>query len=162
IEMTDTQRTSPEVPKPFDSRLQAGERAAVTRKLKEYNQAIFSYRATNLGADEAARGEVFEVAKAGSIPMIVTAAGAAPAAGLEKLAEEFDVKVAVESNGDPKAVMAAVQGRGRRIGIAADLSMWAHAGVKPADGLAAVHDRLMQVDVHDARPLADFFLALYR
>src|SRR6185369_17224510 len=111
IEMTNTQRTSFEVPKPFDYRLQAGERNAVVRRLKEYNQAILAYRIDNLGDDATAR-KYFEFAKAVNIPLIVTAADAATAARLDPLAEEFGIDVAILGD------KASVAGRGKRIGIA--------------------------------------------
>src|SRR3954452_14194157 len=91
IEMSNTQRTSPEVPKPFDYRLQKGERNAVLRRLKEYNSAIFAYRIDNLG-DVAAQRQHFEFAKSIGIPLIVTSGDAA---ALDKLAEEFGINVAL-------------------------------------------------------------------
>src|SRR5439155_13917045 len=72
----------------------------------------------------------------------------------------------------------ALDGRGKRMGVAADLGAWAQDGIKPVDGLAIVKDRLMVADVRDrsaigakgkdvtlgsgASGLADFFLAAFR
>src|SRR3954467_6094636 len=50
LEVASTVRTSAEVPKPFDYRLQTGERAAVVRRLREYNQAILAYRVADIGS----------------------------------------------------------------------------------------------------------------
>ena len=74
--------------------------------------------------------------------------------------------------------MRAVEGRGKRVGVAADLGAWMQAGVKPVDGLAIVKDRLLLVNVADrsalgaggrdvplgtgAGGLGDFFLAAWR
>ncbi len=143
IEMTNTQRTSPEVPKPFDYRLQTGERNAVLRRLKEYNQSIFAYRIDNLG-DEATQRKHFEFAKAVNIPLIVTSGD--PVA-LEKLADEFGVSVALL-----KASPAALQGRSKRIGIAAEA-----AGALPASP-----DRLMYVTAGSNGGSSEFFLAAYK
>ena len=177
IEITNTQRTSPEVPKPFDYRLQAGERNAVVRRLREYNQQILAYRVDNIG-DAATQRKYFEFAKAVNVPLIVTAADSSAAASLDRLADEFGIDVAVVSEKDPKVALAAVQGRGKHIGIAADLGGWMRENIKPTDGLPQVHDRLMYVDVHDRSALGakgkdvvlgsgagsypDFFLAAYR
>jgi hypothetical protein len=86
--------------------------------------------------------------------------------------------VAVESKKDPKGVMTALQGRSKRIGVAADLGGWIQEGVKPVDGLAAVKDKLMMVTVSDrsafgakghdvtlgagVADLDNFFLAAFR
>ena len=178
IEISSTQRTSPEVPKPFDYRLQAGERAAVVRHLREYNQAIYAYRVESMGAGEAEQRKVFDFAKSINVPLIVTKADASSAASLDKLASEFGISVAIESNRDPKAALAVLQGRSKHMGVAADLAGWMREGIKPVDGLAQVHDRLMEVEVRDhsvlgakgkdvipgsgAAGLPDFFLAAYR
>jgi type 1 glutamine amidotransferase len=143
IEMTNSQRTSPEVPKPFDYHLQKGERNAVLRRLKEYNQSIFAYRIDNPG-DAATQRQHFEFAKAVNIPLIVTSGDAA---GLEKLADEFGINVALT-----KSSAAAIQGRGKRIGLAID----------SADGLPQSPDRLMYVTTNANGKSAEFFLAAYR
>ena len=120
---------------------------------------------------------MFEFAKAINAPLIVTSADAANPAELDKLAEEFGINVALESKGDPKAVMAALEGRGKRMGVSAHLGGWAQAGVKAVDGLAIVKDKLMHVTAADrsalnararavalgdgAAGIGDFFLAVY-
>jgi type 1 glutamine amidotransferase/sugar phosphate isomerase/epimerase len=178
VEASSAQITSFEVPKPLDHRLQPGERGAVVYRLRELNQQILSYRIDRLGADEAARRQVFELVKSLNVPLIVVGADTANLAEVDKLAEEFGINVAVESRSDPKAVLASLDGRGKRLGIAADLGGWIQDGVKPADALAAVKDRLLLVRASDrsalgakGRPvplgegaggIADFFLAAYR
>lgn len=160
VEALSTQRVSPEVPKPLDARLQTGERAAIVYLLRELKQDIYAYRIENLGADDAARRKVFEFAKSINVPLIVT--GAAPP-GVDKLADEFSINVAVESHGDPKALLASLPAN-KRVGIAGDLDGWMHAGIKPVDGLALVKDRLMAVNIRDINSAAvpPFFLAAYR
>jgi type 1 glutamine amidotransferase len=178
VEASNTQITSYEVPKPLDQRLQANERSAVVYRLREIAESIAAYRVDNIGADAAVRRRVFEFAKAVNVPMIITSADAASPAELDALAEEFDVNVALESRGDPKAVMAALDGRSRRMGVSAHLGGWAQAGIKAVDGLALVKDRLLHVTAADrsalnararavalgegAAGLGDFFLAAYR
>jgi sugar phosphate isomerase/epimerase/type 1 glutamine amidotransferase len=181
VEAVSTQITAAEVPKPLDPRLQAGERNAVVYRLRELNQQVLAYRADDLGADAASRRRVFELAKAINAPLIVTqpgTPGVSDLAQLETLAEELGVSVAIESRSDPQSLVSSLQGRGKRIGVAADLGAWMHDGVLPAEGLRAVKDRLLLVRVSDrsalgakGRPvalgtgvgaLADFFLAAYQ
>ena len=153
VEASSTQITSFEVPKPLDQRLQANERAAVVYRLREIAESIAAYRVDNIGADAAARRRVFEFAKAINAPLIITSADAANPAELDKLAEEFGINVALESKGDPKTVMAALEGRGKRMGVSAHLGGWAQSGVKASDGLAIVKDKLLHVTAADRSAL---------
>ena len=178
VEASSTQITSFEVPKPLDQRLQAGERGAVVYRVRELAESIMAYRVDNIGADPATRRRVFEFAKAINAPLVITSGDAANPAELDKLAEEFDINVALESKGDPKLVMSALQGRSQRMGVSAHLGGWAQAGIKAADGLQIVKDKLLHVTAADrsalgargrvvplgdgAAGLGDFFLAVYR
>ena len=178
VEASNAQIVSPEIPKKLDYRLQPGERNAVVYRFKELGEQVLAYRVDSIGADEATRRKVFAFAKAINAPTIVVPADSAALAELDKLAEEFAINVAVESKGNPKVVMRAVEGRGKRVGVAADLGAWMQAGVKPVDGLAIVKDRLLLVNVADrsalgaggrdvplgtgAGGLGDFFLSAWR
>jgi len=163
VEASSTNIVSLEIPKNLDYRLRPGERNAVNYRLRELNEQVLDYRVETLGPDLAARRKAFEFAKAINAPTIVTSADAAALAEIDTLAEEFKIDVALDSRTDPRAVMSALERRSKRIGIAADLGGWTQAGVRPADGLAAVKDRLMLVSVPDKTAgLGDFFLAAFR
>ena len=180
VEASSTQLTSVEVPKPLDPRLRQGERSAVVYRLRELNQQVLAYRAGDLGTGDASARKVFELAKAINAPLIVASAGSTDAArldALEKLAEELTISVALESRSDPAPLVKALDGRGAKLGVAADLGAWIEAGVKPVDGLAIVKSRLLLVRAGDrsalggkgrvvplgegAGAIADFFLAAY-
>ena len=150
VEASSTQRIAPEIPKNLDYHLQKGEREAVVRALKEYNQAIFAYRVDNMGADENSQRQVFDFAKSINAPLIVTAA-ARPGdmASIERLADEYQVDFAIDATKDPKGAMSELQGHGKRLGIEADIGGWMQQGIKPVDELAVVKDRLMEVNIHD-------------
>ena len=166
VEVSSTQLVSPEIPKRMDYRLQQGERNAIVYRLRELNEQVLAYRVDALPSDAATRLKVFEFAKAIGAPILIVTADAATAADLDTLAGELDVNVALESKSDPKTLLAALQGRSKRVGIAADLAGWSQAGVKPLDALAAVKDRLMVVSAattgSSANVLGDFFLAAYK
>jgi sugar phosphate isomerase/epimerase/type 1 glutamine amidotransferase len=181
VEAASTQITADEVPKPLDPRLQPGERNAVVYRLRELNQQVLAYRADDLGADVASRRRVLALAKAINAPLVVTQPGTpglSDLAQLDTLAEELGVSVAIESRSNPQALVDSLQGRSKRIGVAADLGAWMHEGMLPSDGLRAVKDRLLLVRVSDrtalgakGRPvvlgkgvgaLGDFFLAAYQ
>ena len=172
-----TQVVSAEVPKPLDYRLQAGERNAVAYHLRELNEQVMAYHTMDTGADASTRRKVFEFAKGLNAPVIITGE-TARLDELDALAEEFGINVALESRADPKPLVAALAGRSRRMGIAADLAGWMQAGIKPVDALPIVKDRLLLVRAGDrsalgssgravtlgagAGGLAEFFLAAYR
>ena len=178
VEASSTQTVSYEVPKPLDYRLQPGERNAVVYRLRELNQQILAYRVDTVGTDEVSRRKVFELAKAINTPIIIVGADATALAELEKLAEEFAINVAIDNRKDPKAAVAALEGRSARMGIAADLGAWMRAGIKPVEALADVKGRLLVVSLSDrsalgaagrevaigsgAGAVSDFFLAAYK
>jgi type 1 glutamine amidotransferase/sugar phosphate isomerase/epimerase len=178
VEAWATQIVSAEVPKKLDYRLQPGERNAITYRLRELNQQILAYSPDTIGTDEATRRKVFELAKALNVPTIIVGADTTSLADIDKLADEFAISVAIESKGDPKTTLRALEGRSKRLGIAADLGGWMAAGIKPVDGLAAVKDRLLVVKAADrsalgtkgrvvalgdgAGGLGDFFLAAFK
>jgi type 1 glutamine amidotransferase/sugar phosphate isomerase/epimerase len=180
VEAGGPQLTAYEVPKPIDMRLQAGERNAIVHRLRELNQQILAYRVADLGADATSRRRVLELAKALNAPLIVTqpgTPGVADLAPLDAMAEEIGVSVAIESRSDPASLVKSLDGRSRRIGVAADLGAWMREGVLPAAGLKVAKDRLLLVRVSDrsalgakGRPvvlgtgvgaLGDFFLEAY-
>jgi type 1 glutamine amidotransferase/sugar phosphate isomerase/epimerase len=178
VEVSSAQHVAFEIPKPFDYRLHAGERNAVNYRLKELNEQVSAYRVETLPADEATRRKVFEFAKAIGAPLLIVPADASSsAADLDKLAEEYGINIAIDSKTDPKALMASLNGRGKRIGVAADLGGWMQNGVAPVDGLKTASDRLLIVSASDrsalgakgtkvvlgngAGALGAFFLAAY-
>jgi type 1 glutamine amidotransferase len=163
VEISSTQMVSAEVPKPLDYRLQAGERGAVNRRLRELNEQVLAYRVDNIASDAATRRKVFEFAKMLNAPVIVVGAGVSNLPELDTLAGQFGINVALESKSDPKAVMSTLTGRSGRVGIAVDLGAWTQAGIKPVDGLGVIKDKLLLVKVADqSSGLSDFFLAAYR
>ena len=182
VEAPSTLTVSYEVPKPLDYRLQSGERDAVNYRLRELNQQIFAYRVESFPADGVARRRVFEFAKGanapGNPPLVIIPGDAANLAEIDTLAAELGLNVAIDSRSDPKAALAALEGRSSRMGISADLGRWMQAGVKPTDGLAIVKDKLLHVRVSDrsaigpksravllgegAGALGEFFVAAYK
>ena len=135
VEAVSTQITAAEVAKPLDPRLQAGERNAIVHRLRELNQQVLAYRAGDLGADVASRRGVLALAKAINAPLVVTqpgTPGVSDLAQLDTLAEELGVSIAIESRSNPQALVDSLQGRSKRIGVAADLGAWMQRG--PAAG----------------------------
>ena len=156
VEASSTEITSAEVPKPLNHRLQPGERNAVNYRLRELNQQVLDYRVGTLDPDPAVRRKVFEFARAITAPLLVISEASANLAEVDTLAQEFGVDVAVEGK-VPKAVLTAVHGLSRRIGVAANLV--ASGGRLDADTLGAIKERLLFVTVPPEVATGDFFLA---
>jgi len=73
-----------------------------------------------------------------------------PLDGLDALADQAEVNVAVlADSARPTALLKAMTGRGKRIGVGIDTGLWAQEGVSPADGLALVKDRLLYLRLRD-------------
>ena len=151
VEVSSTQQVAFEIPKPFDYRLQQGERNAVNYRLRELNEGVSVYRVESLPPDEPTRRKVLEFAKGlvGSPIVLVPADAASSAKDLDKLAAEYQINIAVDSKADPKALVAALTGTGKNIGVAADLGGWLQNGVAPVDGVKAAGARLMVLEASD-------------
>ncbi len=151
VEVSSTQQVAFEIPKPFDYRLQPGERNAVNYRLRELNEGVSVYRVESLPPDEPTRRKVLEFAKGlvGNPIVLVPADAASSAKDLDKLAAEYQINVAIDSKSDPKALVAALAGTGKNIGVAADLGGWLQNGVPPVDGVKAAGPRLMVLEASD-------------
>ena len=151
VEVSSGQQVAFEIPKPFDYRLKPGERNAVNYRLRELNEAVSVYRVESLPADEATRRQILEFAKGlvGNPTVVVPSDTAAAAKDLDKLATEIQVNVAIESKTDPKALVTALAGTSKHLGIAGDIAGWMQNGVAPVDGLKAAGAKLMVLEVSD-------------
>ncbi|MGO9241962.1 MAG: ThuA domain-containing protein [Bryobacteraceae bacterium] len=82
---------------------------------------------------------------------------------IEKLAGDYGLDVAIRG-ADPKAVLAAIEKRGKRIGACGDLDLWTRSGIKPLDAIHVLQGRLIAVQLHDAggAALEEFIREAYR
>ena len=149
IEGFSTQKVSPVIPKNLDYSLSPDEVAAVKNRLLELRLRMPAYHAGAIDADENSRRKLFEFAKSLDVETIVSVADPASLPTLDKLANEFGINVAIETSRDAKSVMAALEGRSQRIGVSVDTGDWIEQGIKPAEGLSLLKDRLMVVDLRD-------------
>jgi type 1 glutamine amidotransferase len=145
VEASSTQRVSPQVQKNLDHNLTAAEIAAVRAGMGQ-NVRVSAYRVDALPGDTPARRRVFELARALGATTIVVP-GNTDFAGLDTLAEEFRVNVAVLNSSD--ATLKAMEGRSRRLGIGIDTGTWAQEGTNVRNEVARVKDRLLYVNLRD-------------
>jgi type 1 glutamine amidotransferase len=145
VEASSTQRVSAQMQKNLDHNLTAAEIAAVRAGMGP-NVRVSAYRVESMPADAATRRRIFEFARALGATTIVVP-GNADYAGLDTLAEEFRVTVAV-MNGSAETVKA-MEGRSVRLGVGIDTGQWAQDGTNVRDGVARVKDRLLYVNLRD-------------
>jgi type 1 glutamine amidotransferase len=114
------------------------------------------------GTDETEVAAAFERARRSGVATIVSDESAT-LESIEKLADRYGVNVAVRGS-DPKAVLAAIEKRGARMGASGDLEQWARAQVNLTDAVRLLKDRLSVVEVHDANTpgLEEFIREVYR
>jgi type 1 glutamine amidotransferase/sugar phosphate isomerase/epimerase len=150
IEGSSTQEISPEIPKKLDDHLSPSDVAAIKKRLDELNLRMGAYRIGTVG-DEAARRKLFQLAKSLEVETIVASADATSLDTLEALANEGGLDVALEIDGqtDPKALLAALEGRSERIGVRLDVDNWMRQGIEPLKALSLIKTRLMAVELRN-------------
>lgn len=149
VEGFNTQIVSPAIAKSLNYGLTTNEVTAVKNRLNELRLKMPAYHVDSIAGDEATQRKVFEFAKSLGIEMIVAPLDASSLEAMDKMANEFGINVAIESTGDPKTVMSAIEGRSQRIGVSADVGSWIEAGIRPVEGLATIKDRLMAAQLRD-------------
>ncbi len=144
VEGSSAQRVGPQVQKSLDYNLTAAEIAAIKTGMGP-SVRVSAYRIESLPAD-AARRRVFDFARElGATTLVVP--GNTDLAGLDALAEEFRVNVAVLNSSD--ATLKAMDGRSRRLGIGIDTGTWAQDAANVRNEVARVRDRLIYVNLRD-------------
>jgi type 1 glutamine amidotransferase len=147
VEGSNTQRVSPQLPKMLDHGLTADEIATIRGRMGPVR--MLTYRVDRLDAAPASRRKVFEFAKAMAVDTIVVPS-TTPLAGLDGLADEFAVNVAVlADSARPVRLMKELEGRSQRLGAGVDTGLWVQDGLSPRDGLAGVKDRLLYLSLRD-------------
>ncbi len=145
VEASSTQRVSAQLQKNLDHNLTAAEIAAVRAGMGP-NVRVSAYRLDTMPADAPARRKIFELARSLDATMIVVP-GNTDFNGLDTLAEEFRVNVAV-MNSSAETVKA-MEGRSRRLGVGIDTGQWAQDGTNVREGVTRVKDRLLYVNLRD-------------
>ncbi|HET7217605.1 MAG TPA: sugar phosphate isomerase/epimerase [Vicinamibacterales bacterium] len=112
--------------------------------------------------DEVAVRKDFEYAKLAGMPLIVAAPSSDSLDVVEKLAKEFQIKVAIHNHGpedkffpSPYDVYKAVKGRDKMMGLCVDIGHTWRAGVDPTKAVLELRDRVYDLHVKDLRDLKD-------
>ena len=119
-------------------------------KLKEAGVKVVSYGVSGIPTDEAAARKHFEWARKMGLEVLVTET--VPNAMLDKLGEEFGVKIALHNHPQswpPDEVLKACQGLSARIGSCADTGHWKRRGLVPLEQLKKLEGRIVELHFKD-------------
>lgn len=110
----------------------------------------------SLGKDAAANRKMFEFARDMGLEFVVAEPPLDALDMVEKLADEFQVSVAIHNHPkpnstywDPAVLAKACKGRGKRIGACADTGHWMRSGIPVLDGLKLLADRIISFHFKD-------------
>jgi type 1 glutamine amidotransferase/sugar phosphate isomerase/epimerase len=153
IEGYSSEKVSPEISRNLDYNLSPADIAVVRERLNELRLKMTAYHVETLSSNDSARRRTFEFAKALGVETIVSPLDTPSLAAADQLANEFGINMAIEIRGNASAVMNAIESRGNRIGVSADIGDWMERGTRPLEGLAMLKDRLMVVHLRDRTAL---------
>jgi type 1 glutamine amidotransferase len=166
LEASSTQKVGGSVSKILAPGLSPEEIAVVKGALR--NRKIAAYSIPAIPGEEAAARELFQFARALNVETIISAPPEESLALIDRLASEFNIKVALVNSGvagyrSPKSLRKLLDTRSERVGACADLGNWQRDGVRALDGVAALQDRVIAVRLAGTRAedWKDLFLALY-
>ena len=139
---------------------------ALARGRKEFDEAglqVVSGGVVNTTSEEDSKVRgYFEYAKVCRMPMLIMMPTARQLPLIEKLVQEFDIRVAVHNHGPedkhfptPQSVLAAVKNLDPRVGLCMDLGHSSRTGIDVVKGLAEAGPRLIDVHIKDLKSAMD-------
>lgn len=132
----------------------------VKKKLADAKVKLVTYYVADLGKDEAKTRQVFKFCVQMDIEAIVSEPDPKTLPMIDKLAEEYKVKVAIHNhpkdpkkpeytNWDPASVMKLLEGRSKWIGCCADNGHWVRSGLDSVECLKKYQGRLVSLHLKD-------------
>jgi len=121
---------------------------------KENGVTPVNFGVTGISKDEAEARKTFEFAKKMGLYGVTTESLDALDT-LEKLAEEYDIKVCFHNHPKPSAlwnpetVWKAIEGRHKNIGYCADIGHWATSGLEPLEVIQKIAPRVLSFHMKD-------------
>ena len=155
LELYPGQKLGPDGDAKFNHDSPAEQRAAVKQKLNDMDLVAMNYGVVDIPKDEAAARKVFDFVKDMGIQTICSEPKPEAMDTVEKLAKEYDIKVAIHNHptpnryADPKTVAEAIKGRDAHVGCCADIGHWVRSGIKPVDAMKTVEGRILNFHFKD-------------
>jgi len=136
--------------------------AATRKKIEAAGLTITGGGTITLKNDAGQVRKAFEYAKAGGFPLMVVAPEPAAFDVIEKMIQEFGIKVAIHNHGPedkafpaPQDAYKLLNGRDPRFGLCMDIGHATRAGVDPVKTVDECKDRLLDMHVKDLRSKTD-------
>jgi sugar phosphate isomerase/epimerase len=130
-------------------------RKQVKQKLFDAGVRLVNYGVVRLPNDEAECRKVFDFAKDMGIRIIVSEPAPEAFDLLDKLCEEYKIKVAIHNHPkasrywNPDKVLEVCQGRSKWIGACADTGHWMRSGVDPLEAIKKLEGRIVSLHFKD-------------
>lgn len=139
----------------FDHNLSPELQQKVKEKLAQANIKLVNYGVVSLPNKEDECRKVFEFAKAMGIETIVSEPPAPAMPLVDKLANEYNIKVAIHNHPKPspywdyKRVLEVTKDVSPMIGSCADTGHWMRSGIEPMEAIRALGSRLISFHLKD-------------
>ncbi|MCK4824173.1 TIM barrel protein, partial [bacterium] len=130
-------------------------RLDVQKKLKESGIKLINFGVINLPNDDVQCRKVFDFAKAMGVETIVSEPPEDAIDLIEKLCEEYQIKVAIHNHPkpsrywNPDKVWEVCQGRSKWLGSCADTGHWMRSGIDPLEALKKLEGRIISLHFKD-------------
>ncbi|MBN2416524.1 DUF1080 domain-containing protein [bacterium] len=129
--------------------------ALVKEKLKEHGLRLVAYGVVGFKNDEKEMRKVFDFARKMGIGVVVTEPAYDDYSLIDKMAQEYRIKVAIHNHPDPnkyaypETVLEHVKNCSKWIGDCGDTGHWMRTGVKPVDALKLLEGRIVHMHLKD-------------
>ena len=139
---------------PMDSN--AEQRRAVAEKVSQAGLRLMGCGVVYMKSDERQIRNAFEYARDAGIPTIVASPDPAAIPVVDRMAKEFDIKVAIHNHGPedknyptPESVARVIERYDNRIGLCIDIDHTTRAGLDPAREIRRYASRLYELHYKD-------------
>ncbi len=133
---------------------------ATRKRIEAAGLTIMGGGTITLKNDEAQVRKAFEYARDAGFPLIVAAPEPAAFDVIERMIQEFGIKVAIHNHGPedrffpaPQDALRRLQGRDKRFGLCMDVGHAARAGADPVKAVAECKERLLDLHLKDLKDL---------
>ena len=139
----------------FDENVTEAHMARIKDRLKEDGITVVAYGVCDIGTTEASMRKVFDFARKMGIRTIVTEPVDDDFTLLEKLVDEYDLRIAIHNHPAPakynlpETVYGHVKGRDGRIGSCADSGHWMRGLVDPREAFKLLEGRILDCHLKD-------------
>jgi sugar phosphate isomerase/epimerase len=139
----------------FDENMTPEQIAKTKDVLKAAGVTLYGYGVVDIGRTEAEMRKVFDFARKMDIGVIVCEPADDDFTLLEKLVNEYDLKIAIHNHPDPakynlpETVFAHVTGKDPRIGSCADSGHWMRGMVDPREAFKLLEGRILDLHLKD-------------